>query len=77
MLDFTPPAVPGSSPKLMLYSEPLMAIILLFFALTVLVPFFSVPWFAVLGYGIGTGPPGVGVLQTSGIVAIDMPIVLL
>src|SRR5688572_23026225 len=25
-----------------------------------------------LGYGIGTGPPGVGVLQTSGIVAIDI-----
>src|SRR5437016_14513804 len=26
------------------------------------------------GYGIGTGPPGVGVLQTSGIVAIDTPL---
>ena len=27
------------------------------------------------GYGIGTGPPGLGVLQTSGMVAVESPIV--
>jgi hypothetical protein len=26
-----------------------------------------------LGYGIGIGPPGLGVLQTSGIVAVETP----
>ncbi len=38
-------------------------------ALTVVVPLASVADCEMFGYGIGTGPPGVGVLQTSGMVA--------
>jgi hypothetical protein len=38
------------------------------------VPFERVIEFAMLGYGTGTGPPGLGVLQTSGMVAVVIPV---
>src|SRR5262245_54386927 len=43
-------------------------------AFTVVVPFARFADRAMLGYGIGTGPPGDGVLHTSGMVAIEMPL---
>jgi hypothetical protein len=67
VLDTTPPAVPGSSPLHRLNSEPLIAAMLPPSALTVFVPFArSLDIEMMTGYGMGTGPPGLGVLQTSG-----------
>lgn len=43
-------------------------------ALTVVVPFIKSEDMAIFGYGIGTGPPGEGVLHTSGIVAVVIPL---
>src|SRR5262245_6511166 len=74
VLDLTPPAVPGSSPMQRLNSDPLMAIMLSPSAVTVLVPLTrSRENETILGYGTGTGPPGLGVLQTSGSVFIARP----
>src|SRR5262249_39234906 len=73
VLDFTPPAVPASSPLLRLNSDPLMAIMFPPSASPVLLPLARSLDLAMFGYGSGTGPPGDGVLQTSGIVAVDMP----
>src|SRR5687768_2218332 len=73
VLDLTPPATPALSPLDRENSDPLTAIIMPS-AFTVVVPFESVIDWEMFGYGIGTGPPGDGVLQTSGIVAIEMPL---
>src|SRR5438045_2860238 len=71
VLDTTPPAVPASSPVHIEYSESLTAIICPPSALTVVVPFArSLDWETMTGYGIGTGPPGLGVLHTSGAVLL-------
>src|ERR1051326_887850 len=76
-LDLPPPAVPGSSPLLLEYSEPLFAHMLPPSALTVVVPLSRLSDIAMFGYGIGTGPPGLGVLQTSGMVAAAIPLAAL
>src|SRR3982751_4714450 len=74
VLDLTPPALPGSSPLQLPYSEPLMAAGLPPSTLTVVEPFFRLLDIDTMtGYGIGTGPPGDGVLHTSGIVDLVMP----
>src|SRR5262249_26016908 len=71
-LDFTPPMEPGSSPLLMLKFESL-SMIGLPSHLTVLLPLSVCADIAMFGYGVGTGPPGVGVLQTSSwVVAIPV-----
>src|SRR5438045_3256675 len=73
VLDTTPPAVPASSPAHRLNSQSLIAIILPPSALTVVLPLAkSLDLETITGYGIGTGPPGLGVLQTSGAVLIAM-----
>src|SRR5215510_16557830 len=71
VLDLTPPAVPGSSPWLIENSEPLIAIMLPPSAFTVVVPLARLLERETFGYGSGTGPPGDGVLHTSGMVAIE------
>ena len=71
MFDLMPPMVPASSPLLMANFEPLIAAMLAPSTLTVVVPSESELDCATFGYGIGTGPPGVGVLHTSGTVAGD------
>src|SRR5882724_6233092 len=60
-----PPAEPASSPVLVLYTE---SLIMTGFpsAFTVVAVCAASDDLATFGYGIGTGPPGVGVLHTSG-----------
>ena len=60
-----PPALPASSPVLMLKFESLTQTGLPSH-LTFVVPFAVSDDFAMFGYGIGIGPAGEGVLQTSG-----------
>src|SRR5208282_2534947 len=75
VLDLTPPTVPGSSPVHRLNSHPLIAIIFPPSAVTVVLPFArSLDIETITGYGIGTGPPGLGVLQTSGTVLLAIPL---
>src|SRR5262245_53038537 len=63
LLDAVPRATPASSPVDSMILSPLRRLI---FPLTFT---FCDPWpslfLAIFGYGIGTGPPGVGVLQKS------------
>src|SRR5262245_44244322 len=69
VLETTPPAVPASSPTQRLNSEPFTAHMFPPSALTVVVPpVRSLDSDMITGYGIGIGPPGLGVLQTSGAV---------
>ena len=73
LLDATPPpALPASSPVLMLKFESLTHAGLPSH-LTLVVPFAVSEDFAMFGYGIGIGPPGDGVLHTSG-KAVVMPL---
>src|SRR5262245_11998128 len=75
VFDLTPPAVPSSSPVQRLKFEPLMAHMLPPSALTVVVPLTrSLDRDLILRYGFGTGPPGLGVLQTSGRVFTAWPL---
>src|SRR5215471_4835966 len=60
-----PPADPASSPVLVLYTESLIMTGLPS-AFTVVAVCAASDDLAMFGYGIGTGPPGVGVLHTSG-----------
>src|SRR5258708_39335715 len=67
LLETTPPALPASSPLDIVISVASVAA----FLPTILTLLETVPplaWFsmAMLGYGIGTGPAGVGVLHASG-----------
>ena len=72
--DFTAPIVPASSPLLRLNSDPLLAIILPPSALTVVVPLAKLFDSKTSNHQIGTGIPKLGVLQTSGIVAMETPL---
>jgi len=75
VLETTPPAVPASSPLQLLNSDPLMAAMLPPSTLTVVVPLLrSLDMERMMGYGMGTGPPGLGVLQTSGAVLLANPL---
>src|SRR5262249_23681829 len=62
-----PPAFPASSPLDIVISVSLVAVFLpIIFTLLEAVPPSIWVSMAMFGYGIGTGPPGVGVLHTSG-----------
>jgi hypothetical protein len=67
----TPPAIPGSSPVLFRNLLPWI-ITGMPPTETDVVPPTKSELIATLGYGIGIGPPALGVLQTSGTVAIAM-----
>src|SRR4051812_13267738 len=69
-----PPALPASSPVLMLKFESFTHVELPSH-FTLVVPLAVSDDLAMLGYGIGIGPPGDGVLQTSG-KAVVMPLLL-
>src|SRR6267142_1986960 len=71
--EVTPPELPASSPTLRVNSDPLIAHMLPPSAATVAVPPDRSVDRAIFGYGTGTGPPGDGVRQTSGRVAVVMP----
>src|SRR6185312_2558232 len=74
LLDATPPpAVPASSPVLVLKLESFTHSGLPS-AFTLVAPFAVSEDFAAFGYGMGTGPPGVGVLQTSGKITVVPPL---
>src|SRR5688572_27502933 len=76
LLDATPPpALPASSPVLMLKFESLTHAGLPSH-LTFVVPLAVSEDLAIFGYGIGTGPPGVGVLHTSGKHGVTPPLSL-
>src|ERR1043166_550360 len=70
-----PPALPASSPVLMLKFESSRQIGLPSH-FTFLLPFAVSEDMAMFGYGIGTGPAGDGVLQTSGKACVTPPLSL-